>query len=278
METLTIEPTYRVLLGDVKHFRIMLVGCGGTGSSLALALAGLAYHAGQKGIQVELTLVDHDVIELKNCGRQMLSLQAALAGGVPKVADLALRLNAAYGLGIVAWPQRYTADMARSWYEYQPGHQSIAHLIVGCVDSHLGRQEIAKTIADAKGRIWGLDCGNERYNGQVLIGNMTDTSQIELDALGLCTALPSPYVQEPDLLEPDTEEQNESCAEMALAETQSLMVNRMAAAIAAQYVTDFVLQAQVLQMATYFNLVPPTARSLLVTEANLTQYKMKGRL
>jgi hypothetical protein len=64
---------------------------------------------------------------------------------------------------------------------------------------------------------------------------------------------------------------------MALAETQSLMVNRMAAAIAAQFVTDFVLQAQVLQMASYFNLVPPTARSLLVTEANLTQYKKKVR-
>jgi molybdopterin/thiamine biosynthesis adenylyltransferase len=94
-----------VLLGDVSRFRIMLVGCGGTGSSLALALAGLAYHAQQKGIQVELTLVDHDVVELKNCGRQALSLQAALAGGVPEVADLALRLNAAYGLGIVAWPE-----------------------------------------------------------------------------------------------------------------------------------------------------------------------------
>jgi PRTRC genetic system ThiF family protein len=264
-----------VLLGEVNRFRIMLVGCGGTGSSLSLALAGLAYHAGQKGIQVELTLVDHDIVELKNCGRQALSLQAAMVGGVPKVADLALRLNAAYGLGIVAWPQRYTAEMARSWYEYQPGYRSTANLIVGCVDNHLGRREIAKTIAAADGRIWGLDCGNERYSGQVLIGNLTDTSQIELDALGLCTGLPSPYVQEPDLLEPDPAEQNESCAEMALAETQSLMVNRMAAAIAAQFVTDFVLQAQVLQMASYFNLVPPTARSLLVTEANLNQYRKK---
>ena len=84
METLTIEPTYRVLLGNVSRFRIMLVGCGGTGSSLALALAGLAYHAQQKDIQVELTLVDHDIVELKNCGRQALSLQAAMVGGVPR--------------------------------------------------------------------------------------------------------------------------------------------------------------------------------------------------
>lgn len=98
MDTLTIEPTYRVLLGDVSHFRIMLVGTGGTGSTLALFRAGLAFHARQKGIQVDLTLVDHDVVEMKNCGRQAICVQAAVIGGTPKVADLALRLNAAYGL------------------------------------------------------------------------------------------------------------------------------------------------------------------------------------
>jgi PRTRC genetic system ThiF family protein len=277
MDTLNIEPTYRVLLGDVSHFRIMLVGTGGTGSTLALFLAGLAYHARQKGIQVELTLVDHDLVEMKNCGRQAVSLQAALAGGVPKVADLALRLNAAYGLDIVAWPRQYEAEMVRSWFNYTAAGNSQTHLMIGCVDSHLGRREIAKTVSAFDGRIWALDCGNERYSGQVLIGNVTDVSRIQLDRLGLCTGLPSPYLQEPDLLEPDPDEQSQSCAEMALAETQSLMVNRMAATIAAQYVTTLVLQRQVLQMATYFSLDPPTARSRLITEANVKQYNKERR-
>jgi hypothetical protein len=60
MDALVIEPTYRVVLGDINRFRIMVVGAGGTGSTLALFLAGLAFHARPKGIQVELTLVDHD--------------------------------------------------------------------------------------------------------------------------------------------------------------------------------------------------------------------------
>jgi hypothetical protein len=64
---------------------------------------------------------------------------------------------------------------------------------------------------------------------------------------------------------------------MVLAETQSLMVNRMAAAIAAQYVDTFVLQRQILQLGSYFNLDPPTARSRLVTEANLKQYQKERR-
>ena len=46
MNELKIEKTYRVLLGDVTRFRILIVGAGGTGSALASLLASLAYHAG----------------------------------------------------------------------------------------------------------------------------------------------------------------------------------------------------------------------------------------
>jgi len=273
MDALAIEPVYRVLLGDVSRFRIMLVGAGGTGSTLALFLAGLAFHARQKGIQVDLTLVDHDVVEMKNCGRQAVSVQSAVLGRIPKVTDLALRLNAAYGLGIEAWPERYEVHMARDWFHHG---ESCAHLLIGCVDNHIGRREIAETIALFDGRLYVLDCGNEQYSGQILIGNLTDMSQIKLDSLGLCTGLPSPYMQEPDLLEPDPGEQPQSCAEMALAETQSLMVNRMAAAIAGQYAADFILRREIRQMSSSFNLAPPTATSRLITGTNLNRYHKKN--
>lgn len=286
MDALTMEPTYRVVLGDVNRFRIMVVGAGGTGSTLALFLAGLAFHARQKGIQVELVLVDHDVVEMKNCGRQAVSLQAAQVGGVPKVADLALRLNAAYGLGIEAWPVKYEAGLARDWFHRDTNGSAPARLIIGCVDNHLARQEIARTITAYDGRIWAIDSGNEQHSGQVLIGNLTDVSRIRLDPLGLCTGLPSPYVQEPDLLEPDPAAHTQSCAEMgdgasgdgaSLAETQSLMVNRMAAAIAAQYVATLVLQRQILQMGSSFNLAPPAMTSRLITENTIGQVAQERR-
>ncbi len=273
MAEMIIEPTYRVLLGDVERFRIMLVGAGGTGSALASCLASLAYHAGQKGIQVELTLVDHDVVEMKNCGRQNLALQSAMVGDIPKVADLALRLNAAYGLDIVAWPEKYEADMAAHWFDAHTRRGSCAHLIVGCVDNYRGRREIAQTIADYGGRVWAIDSGNDRQNGQVLIGNMSDLSQVKLDSLGLCNGLPSPYIQEPDLLEPDPVEQTLSCAEMTLAEEQSLMVNRMAATVVGQYITEMVLHQEIRQLGTVFNLNPPTMNSRLITTTNLDSIK-----
>ena len=269
METLAIEPTYRVILGDRDHFRIMVVGAGGTGSTLALFLAGLAFHALQKGIQVDITLVDHDTVKMENCGRQAVSVQTAMIGGIPKVTDLALRLNAAYGLDIVAWPVKFESRLVGDWFQHDYRQ---AHLIIGCVDNHGGRQEIAKALEAYTGRIYALDCGNERYSGQILIGNLADTSQITLDKLRLCSGLPSPYLQEPDLLQPDPNEQVGSCAERALAETQSLMVNRMAATIAAEYTAVFVLQKQITQMRTTFNLQPLVMQSLPITQTNLRPY------
>jgi PRTRC genetic system ThiF family protein len=273
MNTLTIEPTYRVLLGDVTHFCIMIVGAGGTGSTLALHLASLAFHARQKGIQVDLTLVDHDLVEMKNCGRQALSVQAALAGNVPKVADLALRLNAAYGLDVDAWPQKYESSLARKWFQDGRYGHTAAHLIMGCVDNHQGRQQIAQTLEAYNGRIWGVDCGNDLNSGQILIGNLTDLSHITLDKLGLCSGLPSPYLQEPALLEPDPEPQSHSCAERVLTDSQSLMVNRMTATIAATYVTNLVLHRQILQLGTYFCLEPTVMNARLITQKNIHAYQ-----
>lgn len=174
MDTLTIEPTYRVVLGNINRFRIMVVGAGGTGSTLALFLAGLAYHARQKGIQVELTLVDHDVVELKNCGRQAVSLQSALAGGVPKVADLALRLNAAYGLDIAAWPQPYIMDMARGWFHHGAGGRSRAHP-GDLVDNHRLRR---------RGQSSGLDQPqqqNQKEHGQKKWDKSVSSLLVNLD-------------------------------------------------------------------------------------------------
>jgi hypothetical protein len=52
MKALDIEPTYRVVLGETDIFRIMLVGVGGTGSTLALFLAGLATTPGRKAFRL----------------------------------------------------------------------------------------------------------------------------------------------------------------------------------------------------------------------------------
>jgi PRTRC genetic system ThiF family protein len=267
-----MEPTYRAVLGEIDVFRILLVGVGGTGSTLALFLAGLMYHARQKGIQVELTLVDPDVVEMRNCGRQNFSpAEASSSGELQKAATLALRLNSAYGLAIAAWPESYEAEMGMQWFRHNQRGIRYQHMVIGCLDNHWGRREIARTVEAYQGHVWAIDSGNDLTNGQIFIGNKTDVDQIRLDPLGLCSGLPSPYLQEPGLLEPEPEAPVLSCAELMLADAQSLMINRMAAVIAAQFVTDFVLHRQVSQLGTTFNLSPTVMRPILVTKANLGQ-------
>jgi hypothetical protein len=126
-------------------------------------------------------------------------------------------------------------------------------------------------VAAFDGRIWALDSGNERSNGQMLIGNMADLDQIRLDPLELCSGLPSPYIQEPGLLESDDEPVALSCADLTLQEEQSLMVNQAAAAIAARYCHEFTVRRELREFATYFNLEPLTATSRPISEKNISR-------
>ncbi|MCC6607955.1 MAG: hypothetical protein IT327_32415 [Anaerolineae bacterium] len=75
-------------------------------------------------------------------------------------------------------------------------------------------------------------------------------------------------------MEPDPNAQAQFCAEMVLAETRSLMVNRMAAAIAAQYTAVFVLQRHVLHMGTMSSLNPPSTRSRPITPSTLNPFQL----
>jgi len=105
----------------------------------------------------------------------------------------------------------------------------------------------------------------------VLLGNVTDPKAVKFDKLGLCSALPSPCLQEPALLEPPPEAGLPlSCADLLLREEQSPVVNQMAAAIAADYAYQFLVRRELAQMAGYFALAPVTVRSVRLTEANLT--------
>lgn len=65
MDTLTMTQRYRIEIGRPARIGILLVGCGGTGSFLALHLARMAYHARVRGLDIQMTFVDPDHVEEK---------------------------------------------------------------------------------------------------------------------------------------------------------------------------------------------------------------------
>ncbi len=263
---LDLSKKYQVLLGEADTLHVCLVGVGGTGSALALSLARLAYHLKEKGVSLDITFVDHDTVEDKNIGRQSYCPSEL---GWNKAETMALRLNAAFGLQIRAAPIKFQTYCISDWWFC---NNRMKHgLLIGAVDNHLARQEMASAVEQHQGKVWWLDCGNAHHNGQVLMGNFGRKMMefIKMDELGLVNGLPAPHLQAPDLLQPLYDDPALSCAELTVREEQSLVVNQMVAAVASQYCYEFLVRRRVVAHETVFSLEPPTTRTTQINEKYL---------
>jgi hypothetical protein len=153
-------------------------------------------------------------------------------------------------------------------------------LLIGCVDNAAARQTLAKTLASYQSptyqatRLWWLDCGNHATSGQVLLGSHLETEPTiyQFHELG-CIRLPAPTIQHPELLITKPEEQQQtalSCAELAMANAQSLGINQMVAAYSSEYLIQL-LTGKLKRFATYFDLPSGAAQSYYTTQANVVQ-------
>ena len=140
---------------------VTLVGLGGTGSALARLLARIIYDMKRARLHLpQVRFIDPDKVELKNCGRQTFCVADV---GYNKAEILARRFNLGLGLDISWIAQPVDADKH---------FQESGNLVVGAVDNHIARSELAKVNG-----LW-LDCGNHFSSGQVILGN-TDDWQVQ---------------------------------------------------------------------------------------------------
>ena len=257
LQTVPISKTFPVLLGDVNRVLIHLVGCGGTGSFLALHLARLAYHAAALGIDIRLVFVDPDRVEEKNIGRQNFCPAEI---GEYKAFTLARRYSIAYGLDIQAVCKEFKVETAQRTRRLE--------IVAGCVDNAAARREIARYLdynnSPIGAHTWWLDGGNHEHAGQVHLGN---TDQVTISPLGFCSSLPHPGVQAPDLLEdPEEELQDLSCADLTALNIQSLMINQAIAGWMSTYLYRLLIGRDLDIMATYINLAAGSTRSVGITK------------
>lgn len=142
-----------------RRVRLLVVGCGGTGSAIA---AGLPYlhqamiasgHPG--GLQV--TLMDGDTISPTNCVRQPFSRSET---GLHKVVVLVNRLNVFWGADWEAVPAHLGPD----------DKIDQADIVIGCVDTRAARAVLRDaTAGDSQVDYW-LDLGNSAADGQFILG------------------------------------------------------------------------------------------------------------
>ncbi len=268
----------RIITVAHQEVRLVMVGCGGTGSWLAPSVARIARVLNESGTETSALFVDPDSIENKNIPRQNFC-DAEL--GHPKAQTLAGRYSLAWGVEIGSVTDHFKAEMIGSRWNRLA-------MVIGCVDNAAARQELAKTLAanavDSPPRVWWLDCGNQRESGQVLLGSTNDPrslrSAFPLD--GFCQHLPSPALQCPDLLEPQPEElshHNLSCAELTLANAQGLIVNQRVAAEAADYLVRLLIHQNLRRFATWFDLASGSVKNHFIThDLKVTGSGLENRL
>ena len=147
-----------------RQVRVLVVGCGGTGSAV---VAGLPYlhqsllarsHPG--GLHV--TVMDGDTISATNCIRQPFSRSEI---GLSKAIVLVNRLNLFWGLKWEAVPVHLKPGtfISRSY----SGDDRRAHIVIGCVDT---RAAIRDAVSGWSTTSYWCDQGNTADGGQFILG------------------------------------------------------------------------------------------------------------
>ncbi len=142
-----------------RRVRVLVVGCGGTGSAIA---AGLPYlhqaliASGHPG-GLHVTLMDGDTISPTNCVRQPFSRSET---GLHKVVVLVNRLNVFWGVDWEAVPVHLGP------------HDEIdrTDIVIGCVDTRAARAAIHDATTNQSDVDYWLDLGNNADSGQFILG------------------------------------------------------------------------------------------------------------
>jgi PRTRC genetic system ThiF family protein len=279
-----------VATDDWKSVQIVVAGCGGIGAYVVQHIGRLIYVLQNSQHQVHLSLCDPDVVEEKNIGRQLFC-QAEV--GESKAIALARRYGAAWGLNTAAYPEEFSERFLSP--------ESDLIVIVGCVDNARARQTLHATLehnpervgtcgptgVHALPKVWWLDCGNLKDTGRVMLGTAATPEQCEgafvkrsalidgrVKSPGYCVALPSPALQYPSLLIPGRDEQavpEMSCAELQLANLQSLNINPAIAWMANNMLTRLLVTQDLKLYQSVANLASLTVKSFYCTPEEIAR-------
>jgi PRTRC genetic system ThiF family protein len=240
---------------------IYVVGVGGTGSSAARIIARILYDMERSRKHApQMILVDHDVVEEKNIGRQALFLPADI--GSTKATTVAKRLSFALGLEIGAIPMKFDPERHTERYG--------GNLIVSCVDNHEARQAIHRSNGCV------IASGNHENAGQVIISNCNETERILHESNwrdGTVRHLPTEGLLFPSLLEPDpvvAPQPAASCGELTASGEQSLLVNDWQALVIGSYVYKLLHRAPIQTFMTF--LADGVVSGKAITKDNISAY------
>lgn len=247
--------SYTVVLDSLLTTpKVVVVGCGGTGSIVSEGLCRLLANS-----ELELLLIDMDRVEPSNLIRQSF-----YPGDVGKFKSQVLAERLA---------RQYCRPVGYSVYPFERGLideefgglgvRQVSCIIIGCVDRASARRSIAEGLKERRD-FW-LDAGNGYQSGQVLIGNVASVERLA-ESFGkesqTANYLPIPSLQLPELLhEPSVVKPPQDCAEAVAQEEQSPMINQTMATLVLQFFYRL-LNEKLTWMGAYIDMETGTLRTV----------------
>ena len=150
-----------------RQVRVLVVGCGGTGSAVVAGLPYLHQSLVARGHPggLHVTVLDGDTISPTNCVRQPFARSEV---GLNKAIILVNRVNLFWGLNWEAVPAHLKPGnhISRGY----SGDDLRAHIVVGCVDTRAARAAIHDAVGNWSTVSYWLDLGNNADSGQFILG------------------------------------------------------------------------------------------------------------
>jgi PRTRC genetic system ThiF family protein len=150
-----------------RQVRVLVVGCGGTGSAVVAGLPYLHQSLNARGHPggLHVTVLDGDIISPTNCVRLPFARSEI---GLNKAIVLVNRLNLFWGLKWEAVPINLQPGCAISGGYHS--EELRAHIVIGCVDTRTARAAIRDAVSSLSTVSYYLDLGNNADSGQFVLG------------------------------------------------------------------------------------------------------------
>ena len=243
-----------------RAVRVLVIGCGGSGSAIASGLPYLHQAmlvAGHPG-GLDVTVMDGDIISPTNCIRQPFSSTEI---GLAKTVVMVSRLNLFWGLNWMAVAEDLTAQT----------DVSNSDVMIGCVDTRAARYLIREKVQGLRSRVaYWLDLGNSADSGQFVLGQPLN-GRNRRSALRLRTAAEL----FPEIVDPSRDDDREpSCSALEALERQEPFVNHVLAYHALALLTQLFRYGRIDHHGAFVNIRENRAQPIWI---NRTLWQRLGR-
>jgi PRTRC genetic system ThiF family protein len=242
-----------------RQVRVLVVGCGGTGSAVVAGLPYLHQSLVARGHPggLHVTVMDGDTISPTNCIRQPFSRSEI---GLNKAIVLVNRLNLFWGLKWEAIPAHLKPGsyISRSY----SGDDLRAHIVVGCVDTRAARATIRDAVSNWSTVSYWLDLGNNADSGQFILGEpLNDRNRRAKLRLRTAAEL-YPEIANPGL----DNEREPSCSAIEALERQEPFVNSTLAQHALALLTRLFRYGEINYHGGFINLATGAASAVRIDQ------------